>query len=104
MNTKSDTKKKFSNPHTFIVIATFIIIATVLTWFIPSGTFERAFDETTGRTLVVPGTFKIVEHTPVSIPRMVMAIYDGMVNAADIVFFTFFSYGFMVMLVKVGAF
>lgn len=104
MNTKIETKKKFSNPHTFIVIATFIIIATVLTWFIPSGTFERAFDETTGRTLVVPGTFKIVEHTPVSIPRMVMAIYDGMVNAADIVFFTFFSYGFMVMLVKVGAF
>ncbi len=35
---------------------------------------------------------------------MVMSIFDGMVNAADIIFFTFFSYGFMVMLIKVGAF
>ena len=91
-------------PHTYIVIFAIIAFATLLTWLIPSGTFERAFNESVGRTLVVPDTFKIVEHTPVSIPRMFMAIYDGMVHAADIVFFTFFSYGFMVLLIKVGAF
>ncbi|KEJ93288.1 YfcC family protein [Synergistes jonesii] len=101
---EKSVKKKFTMPNTFVVISIFIMIATVLTWIIPSGTFDRAFDEATGRTLVVPGTFKLVAHTPVSLPQMVMSIYDGMVDAANIVFFTFFSYGFMVMLIRVGAF
>lgn len=96
--------EKFAFPHTFVVIFTFIIIATAMTWIIPSGTFERALDEATGRTLVVAGTFKYVPQTPVSLWRMTMSIFDGMVNAANIIFFTFFSYGFMVMLIRVGAF
>ena len=103
-NELNQDKKWLKMPHTYIVIFAIIAFATLLTWLIPSGTFERAFNESVGRTLVVPDTFKIVEHTPVSIPRMFMAIYDGMVHAADIVFFTFFSYGFMVLLIKVGAF
>lgn len=78
--------------------------ATLLTWVIPAGSFKRALDEATGRTLVVAGTFEFIEPTPVTIPQMIMAVYDGMVNAANIVFFTFFSYGFMVMLIRVGAF
>lgn len=98
------SKKKFSMPHTFVIIFLFIFLATVLTWVVPSGAFERALDEATGRTLVVPGTFEFVEHTPVSLPQMIMSIFEGMVNASNIIFFTFFSYGFMVMLVRVGAF
>ncbi|MDO4988816.1 MAG: TIGR00366 family protein [Synergistes sp.] len=101
---QKEQAKKFKMPNTFIVIAIFIMIATAMTWVIPSGTFERAFDEATHRTLVVAGTYKTVEHTPVSIPQMIMSVYDGMVDAAGIIFFTFFSYGFMVMLIKVGAF
>ncbi|MEG1798762.1 MAG: TIGR00366 family protein [Synergistaceae bacterium] len=97
-------KKRFAFPHTFIVIFAFIMIATAMTWIIPSGTFDRALDEATGRTLVVAGTFKLVTPTPVSPWHMMMSIFDGMVNAANIIFFTFFSYGFMVMLIRVGAF
>lgn len=96
--------KKSRMPHTFVIIFCFILLATILTWIIPSGTFDRAFDEATGRTLVVPGTYQVVEKTAVGPAKMVMSIYDGMVDAAGIVFFTFFSYGFMVMLVHVGAF
>lgn len=95
---------KITIPHTFVIISTFIIIATILTWIVPAGTFQRVFDEATGRTLVVAGTFEFVQATPVTLTQMVMSIFDGMVNAANIVFFTFFSYGFMVMLIKVGAF
>ena len=79
-NELQQDKKWMKMPHTYIVIFAIIAFATVLTWLIPSGTFERAFNESVGRTLVVPDTFKIVEHTPVSIPRMFMAIYDGMVH------------------------
>ena len=75
----------------FVIISTFIIIATILTWIVPAGTFQRVFDEATGRTLVVAGTFEFVQATPVTITQMVMSIFDGMVNAANIVFFTFFS-------------
>ena len=97
-------RKKVRMPHTFVIITCFIIAATILTWIIPSGAFERAFDEATGRNLVVPGTFQVLEQTPVGPAAMVMSIYNGMVDAAGIIFFTFFSYGFMVMLVRVGAF
>jgi len=100
----SESSKKYTIPHTFVIISLFIIIATVLTWIIPAGSFQRVFDEGTGRTLVVAGTFKLVNATPVSLAQMVMSIFEGMVNAANIIFFTFFSYGFMVMLIKVGAF
>ena len=99
-----DKKWKKSMPHPYIVIFGLIALVTAMTWIIPSGSFDRVYNEAVGRTLVVPGTFHLVEHTPVGIPRMLMAIYDGMVNAADIVFFTFFSYGFMVLLIKIGAF
>lgn len=81
---------KITIPHTFVIISTFIIIATILTWIVPAGTFQRVFDEATGRTLVVAGTFEFVQATPVTLTQMVMSIFDGMVNAANIVFFTFF--------------
>ena len=37
---EKSVKKKFTMPNTFVVISIFIMIATVLTWIIPSGTFD----------------------------------------------------------------
>ena len=50
-------KKKFSQPHAYFVLFLVICMAMILTWVIPAGNFERALDEATGRTLVVPGTY-----------------------------------------------
>jgi uncharacterized ion transporter superfamily protein YfcC len=75
-----------------------------MTYVIPAGQFDRVEDPATGRNLVVADSFKLVEQSPVTPFSMFMSIMEGMVDAADIIFFTFFSYGFMCMLIRVGAF
>ncbi len=97
-------KFKISMPHSFIIIGTIVLICTIATYFIPAGEFDRVLDPATGRNLVVADSFKLVEQTPVTPFSMFMSIMEGMVDAADIIFFTFFSYGFMCMLIRVGAF
>lgn len=52
-------------PHTYVLIATLIVLAAIGTYVIPAGEFDRVTDAQTGRTLVVPGTFHRVEQTPV---------------------------------------
>ena len=64
-----DKKWKKSMPHPYIVIFGLIALVTAMTWIIPSGSFDRVYNEAVGRTLVVPGTYHLVEHTPVGNPR-----------------------------------
>lgn len=85
-------KKKFSQPHAYFVLFLVICMAMILTWVIPAGNFERALDEATGRTLVVPGTYAQVESTPVNPIQMITCIFKGFENAAQTVFFTFFAF------------
>jgi len=95
---------KISIPHSFIIIGFILVICTIMTYVIPAGQFDRVEDPATGRNLVVADSFKLVEQSPVTPFSMFMSIMEGMVDAADIIFFTFFSYGFMCMLIRVGAF
>ena len=53
-------KKGAKIPHTYVILGIIIVIMTVLTWIVPAGEFDRAFDEATGRTIVVPGDRKSV--------------------------------------------
>jgi uncharacterized ion transporter superfamily protein YfcC len=97
-------KWKISVPHTFILIGIIVVIATVMTYIVPAGEFDRIEDPNTGRTIVVPDSFHSVEQSPVGIFQMFIAIQKGMMDAADIIFFVFFAYGLVYMLVKTGAF
>jgi len=99
-------KKKFEMPHIYILLSLVIAIAAVLTWVLPAGEFERVEIEVNGRarTVVVPGTWHQVEQRPVGPFRAVMAIYDGMVNAGDIIFFIFISFAAIGLLLSTGAF
>ena len=69
-----------------------------------AGSFDRIEDAELGRTMVVQGSFKFIEQSPVSPFRMFMAIVEGLVSASDIIFFIFFAYGFVFLLTKTGAF
>ena len=74
-------------PHTYVLIATLIILAAIGTYVIPAGEFERVTDEQTGRTLVIPGTFHRVEQTPVSFFDTFMSLPKGLTSACEIIFF-----------------
>ena len=54
-------------PHTYVIIFILILIAAVMTWFVPSGEFIRSDQPTSsGRIIsqIVPGTYHRVESSP----------------------------------------
>ena len=78
-------KKQIRAPHVFVLILIMIVCATVLTYVLPAGTYNRYVDEATDTTLVEDGSYQQIEQTPVSIFGMLQAIPDGLIDAASIV-------------------
>lgn len=78
-------KKQPKAPHVFVLVLIMIICATLLTYVLPAGSFNRYVDENTGRTLVESGSYQRVEQTPVSPFSMLESIPKGLVDAASVV-------------------
>ncbi|MDR2184557.1 MAG: TIGR00366 family protein [Treponema sp.] len=96
-------KVKFAMPHVYVLLTIIIMVTALLTWVLPAGEFDRA-PNAQGRTVVVPGTWHAVEQTPVGFFKAVKAIFDGLVDAADIIFFIFIDYAAISLLIASGAF
>lgn len=97
-------KKKFKIPHTYVIIGLMAVVAAALTWIIPAGQFERVTDEALNRIILVPGTYQVIESTPVGLFKLLVLFQEAMVDSAGIIFFIFFAYGFVYMEIKCGAF
>lgn len=95
-------------PHVFIFLSFIIFVASVFTYIIPSGTYDRKVTRVDGieRTLVVPGSYKqLPKHfsvkafilgdrvegmaTPTSVLGLFSSIPKGMNQAASLIFFVF---------------
>lgn len=79
-------KKKWQAPHVFVLIMIMILCATILTWILPAGTYERYLDESTNATLIVEGSYQQIDPTPVNLFEMLQALPNGLVDAGSIVF------------------
>jgi uncharacterized ion transporter superfamily protein YfcC len=90
-------------PHAYTIILAIVVVAMVLTWIVPAGTFDRVLNEDLGRELVVPGSYKAAERNPVGPWGMVKSLYEGMTEASDIIFFILIAYGYVFLLLKTGA-
>ena len=90
-------------PHVYVIIATIIIFAAILTYIIPAGSFERYVDEATGRTLVQAGSYAVMENTPVSLFGVLQAVPQGMVEAASVIFIVFVFGGSFGIITATGA-
>ncbi|MEE4215927.1 MAG: Na+/H+ antiporter NhaC family protein [Bacteroidales bacterium] len=113
--------KKFRVPHVFVLLTSFILLCSLLTYVIPSGLYERKtvpIGEST-RTIVVPGTYSKLEKDislegiimggtdnekarPVSIIDFLTAIPRGMEDMADIIFLIFIVGGVLGILQRTG--
>jgi uncharacterized ion transporter superfamily protein YfcC len=101
---KVGQKKKFELPHIFAILFAIIIICTILTWIIPAGTFDYVENED-GRNIAVAGTWHPVDDVdPVGPFRMLGLVYEGMIDAADIIFLIFITYASTTFIIKSGAF
>jgi len=102
-NTLNTKKKKFQLPHIYMLLFCIIVFCTILTWVLPAGEFDRVVNEA-GRTVAVAGTYHTVESTPVGFFQMFQAIYNGFVNAGEVIFFVFISYASINIIISSGAF
>jgi uncharacterized ion transporter superfamily protein YfcC len=95
-------RKAVKMPHVFILLFGMIAVSAILTWILPAGEFERV-KNAQGRTVAVDGTYHYVERTGVGPFKAVQAVFDGLVNASDIVFFVFMAFACISMLIHSGA-
>ena len=95
-------KKKKSSLNAFVLLLIIMLIAAILTWVVPAGSFERTVNEATGRNVVVPGSFQYIESSPVGPIQFITSIYAGFLDAADITFFIIFASTYVFVLNKSG--
>jgi len=72
-------------PHSLTLLVLCILVAAVLTHLLPAGEFQRHEDLATGRTVVVAGTYALVESRPVGPFEALMAIPKGITDAASVI-------------------
>ncbi len=80
--------KKSKIPHTYVIVFSIIVIAAMLTWFVPGGAFERhtvQVGETT-REVINSGSFRYLDSTPQTW-QVFSALFDGFEDKADIIVF-----------------
>ena len=96
-------KNSFTSLHPGVLIFILIIIATVLTYVVPAGVYDRYMDETLQRTLIKPDSYHLVEQTPVNPFQMMQAISTGMNDSGWIIFLIFIIGGSFGIINKTNA-
>ena len=97
------TKSKFKVPHTLVILAGMVVVAQLLSYLIPAGSFERV-ENAAGRLQVVPGSFHFTPDAPALSPlASLTAIPKGLSGAHEIIFFVFIIGGAFAVLKATGA-
>lgn len=89
-------------PHTYVLLTMILLAVVVMAYVIPSGQYDRVFDEATKRTVVLPDSFHYVAGKQPGLFDIFLSVYRGYVSAANILFLVVFAYGFVYMLNKNG--
>ena len=97
-------------PTAFTILFGLIVVVAALTWVIPAGQYQRAYNEVLGKEAPVPGTYVEVPPNPQGIGAVLMApiagLYDpatGTANAIDVAVFVLVIGGFLAVVTKTGA-
>ena len=90
-------------PHPMVLLLGGVLVAALLTWVLPAGTYERRIDPESSRERVVAGTYDSVGASPVGIPAAILAVPRGIVSGADVIVVILFVGGAYAMLDRTGA-
>ena len=89
-------------PHPLILLLAAVVVAAVLTWILPAGSFDRRDDPATGRRVVVAGTYHRVERAPVRPFAAAVSVPRGFVAGADVIGVVLFVGGAWVIVDRLG--
>ncbi|MGY6630736.1 MAG: YfcC family protein [Wenzhouxiangella sp.] len=93
---------RFQVPHTLVLMFGMMVLALVLTWILPAGQFDTVEDD--GRTLVVPGTYSVLEEAPRLSPAALLTVVPrALADAQGIIFFVLLVGGAIAVLRQTGA-
>lgn len=81
---------KIKIPHTYVIVFFIVVLAGILTWIIPGGTFDRESVMVNGieREVVKSNSFHYTGNAPQTW-QIFSALFDGFVDKADIIVFIF---------------
>ena len=102
MQDATNKKKRFTMPHTFVLLMAIALVAAALTWILPAGQYEMV-EGYGGRMVADPGSFTHIARTPVGPFEFMKAIPSGMVDVAGIIFFILLIGGSFHVLNATGA-
>ena len=101
MEANDTAKKKFQMPHIYVILFTFSALAAIATYIVPAGLFERV-PGPDGRETIDPNSYSQIESTPVGLADFLTVIPRGLIEAGEIVFFTFIIGGMFAVLKRTG--
>ena len=99
----TDIQHRFRVPHPLVLLTGCIILASMASYVLPAGEYERSMDEETGKIAVVSGTYEQVEQTPVNFFLAMVALPRGMVDAGGVIFLVFLIGGALTVVDETGA-
>ena len=100
----TETNRRFSVPHPLVLLTGCVILAALASYIVPAGQFDRVENAATGRTVVVAGTYRPVESSPVGLFEAMVALPRGMIAAGEVIFLVFLIGGAFSVVDETGAF
>ena len=91
-------------PHPFVLLLGGVAVAALLTWILPAGEYQRVPEASTGRNVVVPGTYHEVERNPIGPLATLVAVPRGIEAGADVIITILFVGGAFALLDATGVF
>jgi uncharacterized ion transporter superfamily protein YfcC len=76
---------KLRLPNTYVLLAVLLALIAAATWLVPGGKFDTT--QVNGKTLIVPGSFHLIESKPQGFVALLTAPIKGFVEAALIIGF-----------------
>ncbi len=101
METTEKKKFHFKMPHTYVILVSIMVLMLILTHIIPAGEYDRT-EDAFGNTVVVEGSYHTIDVDAPGIFDLFLALQEGYVDAANIMFLIIFAYGFVYVLTKNG--
>lgn len=99
MSNTATESRKASFPHSLILIACLILVASLLSYILPAGVYEK--NATTG--IFDPATFHYITNTPVSPLAALLSFQQGIVRSATIISLLLVIGGATAVILSVGA-
>ena len=101
---KSKLEEKLADEvNAYVIIAVLIVLATIATWLVPAGVYDRMLDKATGRSVVVAGSFHLVDQAPVGFWECWKLIQKGFIEANVIILFVLVVGGSFGLLTQTGS-